>query len=156
MPEQNSRVNGGETRDGGQQSPEVADEELYTGTKIDSQEEDLALEGPLEPAEARAQGEVYTLGLWRVTPGQEAEFIGAWQALAEIFRQLPQPPAGKGVLVQSVTEPTLFYSFGPWHSLADIEAMRNDAKAQAGLEELRQLCDTVQPGAYRLVAEADI
>ncbi len=55
---------------------------------------------------------VYTLGVWRVKPGQEVAFIEAWKALGTIFAKLPQPP-GKGTLLQSLADPLLFYSFGP-------------------------------------------
>src|SRR5262245_27023785 len=99
--------------------------------------------------------EVYTLGMWQVQPGREAEFVAAWKGLAGIFLSLPQPPrAGLAKLVQSLTDPTLFYSFGPWPSLATVQAMRGDASAQAGLARLRALCTTAQPGSFQVVAEA--
>jgi hypothetical protein len=138
--------------------PDIGDEGLFAGTKIDSEEEALAADVPLESTvtASETQEAVYTFGMWRVKPGRQADFIAAWQALGDIFRQLPQPPAGKGTLVQSVSDPALFYSYGPWLSLADIEAMRQNAEARAGLEELRQYCTEAQTGAYRTVAEADI
>jgi hypothetical protein len=141
-----------------EQVPDIGDEGLFSGTKIDSEEEVLASDVPAEATATISdiQGAIYTLGMWRVKPGQQADFIAAWQALGDIFRQLPQPPAGKGTLVQSVSDPLLFYSFGPWLSLADIEAMRQHAQAQAGLEALRQYCTEAHVGAYRTVAEVDI
>lgn len=96
---------------------------------------------------------VYTLGVWRVQPGKEAAFIAAWQELGAIFGRLPQPP-GKGTLLQSLSDPTLFYSFGPWRSLADIQAMRDDPRAQNGIARLRALCTEATPGSYRVVAQA--
>jgi hypothetical protein len=143
--------------------PDIGDEGLFAGTKIDSEEEALASPMTVETdaviadtVVADTQGALYTLGMWRVKEGQQADFIAAWQALGDIFRQLPQPPAGKGRLVQSLSDPTLFYSFGPWLTRADMEAMRQDALAQAGLENLRQYCTESQSGAYRTVAEAEI
>lgn len=98
---------------------------------------------------------VYTLGAWRVKPGQEADFIAAWQDLGAVFQRLPQPPpAGQGTLVQSLTEPTLFYSFGPWRQMADIQAMRADPEAQAALARLRALCVEAAPGSFQVVATA--
>lgn len=67
---------------------------------------------------------VYTLGVWRVKAGREAEFIAAWNNLGLVFAQLAQPPSGRGTPIQSVGDPLLFYSFGPWKRLEDIEAMR--------------------------------
>ncbi len=97
---------------------------------------------------------VYTLGVWRVKPGQEPAFIAAWRALGRIFADLPQPPGGKGTLLQSLSDPTLFYSFGPWRSLDDIQAMRDNPQAQEGIALLRELCTEATPGSFRMVAEA--
>jgi quinol monooxygenase YgiN len=71
-----------------------------------------------------------------------------------VFAQLPHPLNGKGTLIQSLTEPGLFYSFGPWESLADIQAMRDHPQAQESINQLRALCTEATPGSYRLVAEA--
>jgi len=97
---------------------------------------------------------VYTLGVWRVKPGNEAAFIVAWQELGAIFQHLPQPPTGKGTLLQSLADPLLFYSDGPWGNLTDIQAMRNDPHAQNGIAKLRELCSEATPGSFRVVAEA--
>jgi heme-degrading monooxygenase HmoA len=97
---------------------------------------------------------IYTLGAWHVQPGKEADFISAWKDLGTIFASLPHAPAGKGLLVQSVADSTLFYSFGPWRSLEDVTAMRRAPQAQAGLARLRELCVEAAPGAFRVVAES--
>jgi hypothetical protein len=97
---------------------------------------------------------IYTLGVWRVKPESESEFIMAWKALGVIFSQLPAPPIGKGTLIQSLNEPSLFYSFGPWPSEEAVQAMRQDPQAQAGIDRLRELCTEAIPGSFRLVAEA--
>lgn len=99
------------------------------------------------------QDVVYTLGTWRVEPGREAEFIAAWKELGEIFTRLPQPPGHTGTLIQSLTDPTLFYSFGQWNRVEDIQAMRNDPRAQEGIRKLIELCTEATPGSFRLVAE---
>jgi hypothetical protein len=96
---------------------------------------------------------VYTLGAWRVKPGQEAEFVAAWKALGDIFGGLEHPP-GTGTLIQSVSDPALFYSFGPWKRMEDIQAMRDDPQAQAGIQRIMDLCTEATPGAFRLVAES--
>lgn len=106
-------------------------------------------------SEAPAMEEIiYTLGVWRVHAGREAEFIAAWKDLGVVFASLPAPPTGKGVLIQSTTEPTLFYSFGPWRSLDDVTAMREVPRAQAAIQRLRELCSEATPGAFRVVAES--
>ena len=96
---------------------------------------------------------VYTLGVWRVKPGNEAAFIAAWKDLGAIFLRLPQPPeAGTGTLIQSLTNPSLFYSFGPWKSLDDVQAMREDVTAQDGIARLWALCTEATPGSFQVVA----
>jgi hypothetical protein len=66
----------------------------------------------------------YTHALWWVKSGHE-EFIVAWKALADAFSHLPTP-SRHGTLIQSLTDPTLFYSFGLWDRLGDIEGMRQN------------------------------
>lgn len=150
----------GEISDGEQvtidQVTDIGDEGLFSGSKIDSEEEALASDVPVETATLTSdtQAALYTLGMWRVKAGQQTDFIAAWQALSDILRQLPQPPASKATLVQSVSDPSLFYSLGLWLTLADIEAMQQDVHARAGLEALRHHCTETLDGAYSTVAEA--
>jgi hypothetical protein len=98
--------------------------------------------------------EIYSLGVWRIKEGRQADFIAAWKDLGAIFASLPRPPAGQGLLIQSTTETTLFYSFGPWHSLEDVAAMRGDPRAQGAISRLRELCTDATPGSFRVVAES--
>lgn len=99
----------------------------------------------------------FTHGMWRVKPGNEADFIDAWKALGDIFRALPHPPGpGQGLLIQNVADPLLFYSVGPWRSSEDLAAMRTTPQAQAGIKRLEELCDDGVRGTYRLVASTDI
>src|SRR5712691_5222728 len=98
--------------------------------------------------------EVMTLGMWRVKPEQQEAFVSTWKRLGETFSRLPHPPTGKGTLLQSASDPTLFYSFGPWSSLTDIEAMRSNSEAQAAIAALKALCTEAVPGAYRVVARS--
>lgn len=97
--------------------------------------------------------QVYTLGVWHVEEARRQEFITAWKELGTIFAALPEPP-GKGILIQSTSDPTLFYSFGPWSNLEAIEAMRNDHRAQEGIRKLIDLCTEATPGAFHVVAES--
>ncbi|MEX2581721.1 MAG: hypothetical protein WD766_00470 [Gemmatimonadota bacterium] len=98
---------------------------------------------------------VYTLGAWRVRTGREAEFVAAWEELGQIFAALPHPPTGRGTLLQSTEDPGLFYSFGPWRRLEDIEAMRANPPAREGITNLIALCTEATPGSFRVVAESD-
>ena len=97
--------------------------------------------------------QVYTLGVWHVTDGKQDEFVDAWQRLGRLFLDLPHPPR-EGTLLQSLDDPLLFYSFGPWESLEDIQEMRKDPEAAAAIQELLDLCEDGKPGAFRVVATA--
>lgn len=97
----------------------------------------------------------YTHAEWWVTPGREEEFIAAWRALSDTFSALERPPLW-GTLLQSDTDPTVFYSFGPWGSSEDVAAMRADPTAQAAMERVIELCESAKPGPCRLVAHVDV
>jgi hypothetical protein len=99
--------------------------------------------------------QIYTLGAWHVQDGKQQEFIQAWKDLGEIFLQLDKPPVGKGILIQSTSDSVLFYSFGPWNNLDDVEEMRNNERALAGIQILVDLCTTATPGSFRVVAESE-
>ena len=99
------------------------------------------------------ESDVYTLGVWKVTPGNQKMFISAWKALGEYFGSLQNPP-GPGTLVQSIQDDTVFYSFGPWRSMEDIQAMRSDPGTPGQIAKLAALCDEATPGTYKVVARA--
>ena len=93
----------------------------------------------------------YTHAQWRVKTGKVEEFIAAWKSLGKTF--LATGGTAHGTLIQSLSDPTEFYSFGPWDSMEDMQAMRADARAQEAIRKVRELCDEAAPGAYLLVAE---
>ena len=96
------------------------------------------------------EGEAYSLAMWRVRPGREEAFLRAWREdLAAYFLSLPGVVGG--TLLRSVEEPNLFYSFGPWRSLADLQAMRADPRTPAVMGKLRALCLEATPGVYERV-----
>lgn len=98
---------------------------------------------------------MYTLGRWTVLPGREAEFVEAWKALGKTFLSLEHPPpAGTGVLVRSLDDPSLFYSFGPWDDPAHVAEMRADPAAGARIRALVALCAEATPGGFEVVARA--
>jgi hypothetical protein len=98
--------------------------------------------------------QAYLVAWWRVTAGQEEAFRLAWLELADVFVGSTNP-ALFGVLLQHETDRTLFYSFGPWNSMADVEAMRRSSEAQDAFLRVTSLCDEAQPGAYHVVELID-
>lgn len=97
----------------------------------------------------------YTHAEWRVRPGREEEFVDAWLALGDAFAALSRRPLW-GTLLRSETDPSVFYSFGPWAGAEDVTAMRADPGAQAALRRATELCATASPGLCRRVAHVDL
>jgi len=96
---------------------------------------------------------IYILGVWRVKPEYEADFIAAWKAARCDLFSATGSTSGKGTLIQSLAVPILFYSFGPRPSQEAVQAMRNEPQAQAGINRLREPCTEAISGSFRLVAE---
>lgn len=97
----------------------------------------------------------YTLATYRVKPGREDDFIAVWNELAETFVNLPRPPIS-GTLIRSLTDRSLFYSFGPWPSREDVAAMRENPAAGAMFGKLSELCDELSPGDYEVIRHIDV
>src|SRR5688572_4947599 len=97
----------------------------------------------------------YTLAMYRVKKGREDDFVRIWNELADTFINLPNPPIA-GTLIRSVTERSLFYSFGPWPSADDVAAMRASPKAGEMFGKLREVCDELTPGDYEVVTHVDV
>lgn len=97
----------------------------------------------------------YTLATYRVKPGRHHEFIECWNQLAELFVNLPNPPIA-GTLIRNLTDRSLFHSFGPWHSEADVRAMRENGQAGEMFARLRELCDELTAGDYEVIRHIDV
>lgn len=98
---------------------------------------------------------VFTHALWRVRPGQEQAFVADWTALADVFARLDRPPFW-GTLLQSASDPHVFYSFGPWPSAEAVAEMRRDEAAAAAMARLRGHCEEATPGLYREVKHVEV
>lgn len=94
----------------------------------------------------------YTHAMWRVRDGEQAEFIRTWENdLAGAFRTAD--PSATGTLIQSLDDPSLFFSFGPWPSLDAMAEARQSPAVDRALQALRAMCTEASPGAYRVVLE---
>ena len=91
----------------------------------------------------------YTLACWKVKEGNEEQFINSWREMGNAFTSIPRASI-KSKLIQSLKDPTLFYSFGPWQSLEDIELMNTDPQAQKIVQKVMDLCDSFETGIYHL------
>jgi heme-degrading monooxygenase HmoA len=95
----------------------------------------------------------YTHALWHVKEGQIDAFKAAWEQFGNALSQVPDSPPVKGTLIQSLSDPLVFYSFGPWETLEDIKAMRNDENVRQALSALLEHCQEAKPENYRTVLQ---
>jgi quinol monooxygenase YgiN len=86
-----------------------------------------------------------------VKPGHEQSFIAAWQELARVFSELEARPLW-GTLVRSMTDSSVFYSFGPWRSAEDAQAMRADSGAQRAIAAVKENCIEAAPDMCEAIA----
>lgn len=93
---------------------------------------------------------VYTSGRWKVTPGNEDEFVNAWRDLAT--RTKGDFPSSTAVLLRDRDDPTLFMSFGPWESIEEIERWRASEAFQSGVGKIRPLLAEFTPHTLDPVA----
>lgn len=94
---------------------------------------------------------IYTLGIWTVKEGREAEFVAAWQAMAEAT--LADFPDAHGTLLRDPDRPGRFVSFGPWEDAEQVRIWRESAAFQAGVGKIREFLDGFEPGTYEVVTE---
>ncbi|MDP8977497.1 MAG: antibiotic biosynthesis monooxygenase [Actinomycetota bacterium] len=96
---------------------------------------------------------VYTLGIWTIQEGREAEFVGAWENMARMTKQ--HFPAAAGTLLRDQERATRFISFGPWESLEQVEEWRESAAFRNGVARIREVLDGFEPSTLDLVARVE-
>jgi len=97
-------------------------------------------------------GQIYTLGIWSVKPGNEVAFIEAWKTFAE-WTVRHQPGAIGAFLLQDITNPQRLISSGPWKDAESIQAWRGMPEFKEFITRARDLCEDIQPYTLKLVAE---
>ena len=87
---------------------------------------------------------VYTVGIWIVKPGREDEFADSWREMAAWTTQSVSS-AASGTLLRDRERTNRFVSFGPWASVADIEAWRAHPGFADRVGRMRDLLDEFSP-----------
>ena len=95
----------------------------------------------------------YTHAFWHVKEGMTEEFIDAWKKFGLALSEVPNAPSLQGTLIQSLTDPLVFYSFGPWESLDDITMMKNNDKVKKAMLDIIEFCQKATPDNYKTVLE---
>ena len=92
---------------------------------------------------------VYTLGVWRVKPGREDDFVAAWDALGQWT--LDHGFDTHGTLVRDRADPQRFVSFGPWRSAEDADRWGAEPGVAERLARLESMLESFEPGTYDVV-----
>ena len=95
----------------------------------------------------------YTHAFWHIKEEKTADFIAAWERFGKALSQIPNSPPVKGTLIQSLSDSLVFYSFGPWETLEDINAMRNNENVKKALSDIMEHCQEAKPGNYKTVLQ---
>jgi heme-degrading monooxygenase HmoA len=96
---------------------------------------------------------VYTLGIWTVKNGREADFVDAWRNVAD--RTKSDFPEETATLLRDRDQPNRFISFGPWESLEQIEHWRSSETFTQGVGAIRPMLDDFEAHTMDLAAEID-
>jgi heme-degrading monooxygenase HmoA len=93
--------------------------------------------------------ETYTSGVWVVKPGQEDDFVRAWEEFVGWASGFPG--SGTFRLVRDVDHPNRFLSFAPWESGEAQTAWRQQPDFPERLGQVRAHCDEFHSSTYELV-----
>jgi heme-degrading monooxygenase HmoA len=93
----------------------------------------------------------FTSGRWVVKAGSEADFIAAWQELADWSRDTIGGFKFAS-LIQDKDEPTHFLSFGEWSDTETITKWRGHPDFPTKLGKARSLCEEFEARDYARVA----
>ena len=90
----------------------------------------------------------YTLTSWKIKDNNEEEFLHIWESdFAPSFIKLN--PYSTVTLIQSLENPHIYYSFGPWINLEQLQSSRADEKYRTAISKLVSLCTEARPGSFK-------
>jgi hypothetical protein len=90
----------------------------------------------------------YTFAFWKIKDNNEEEFLHIWEKdFAPAFIELN--PYSRITLIQSLENPNIYYSFGPWINLELLQSSRADEKYRNAVSRLVSLCTEARPGSFK-------
>jgi heme-degrading monooxygenase HmoA len=95
--------------------------------------------------------ETYTLGIWKVKPGKETEFISEWTSFAN-WTNDNISEARKAYLLKDENFPLKFISFSPWKDEKAIDTWRGSEEFKAFVTKVNNLCDDFKPNQLKVVS----
>ena len=95
--------------------------------------------------------QIYTMGFWTTKPGKAGEFMAAWQKFAVWTMQNQRGSVGEAKLVQDITDPNRFISFGAWAQIEYVQEWRQRPEFQAFFTEAKELRSDIRPQTLKEV-----
>ena len=96
---------------------------------------------------------IYTTGTWSPYPGQEEDFVRAWEQFATWASSMPG--AGRLSLARDMRETERFISFGGWDSLEQVRGWKGSPEFRERMAQVLQHVDEFQPAELTLIASAE-
>jgi heme-degrading monooxygenase HmoA len=94
--------------------------------------------------------ELYTHTTWRVTAGNEDEFVVRWNDWVDWSHR--EGLAAQALLLRDLDEPRTFVSFGLWEDLSAIRNWRALAGYQERVARLSEVVESFEPRTLEVVA----
>lgn len=92
--------------------------------------------------------EFYTFAYWQVKENNAEEFLHIWEKdFAPVFIKFN--PYSKVTLIQSLENPNIYYSFGYWINLEQMQASRANENYRTVISKLVSLCSEARPGSFK-------
>jgi heme-degrading monooxygenase HmoA len=92
---------------------------------------------------------VYTVSSWRVRPGREADFVAAWDALAQW--SIEQGLEGHPTLMRDRAGDLRYMDVTPWPSVEHAERWRDDPGVRERLALLEETVEHVEDATLDVV-----
>lgn len=92
----------------------------------------------------------YAVEIWSVKQGKEEEFLKIWTDLAN-WTKANEMCSISVILLQDLEQKNLFMSFGPWKTLACVQAWRQQPEFKAAFMKLKEVCDEIKTSTMKSV-----
>lgn len=93
---------------------------------------------------------VYTTGSWRPFPGEEEQFVRAWEEFMDWASGMPG--AGEAVLTRDVRDPERFVSMAEWESMEAVRGWKGSREFKERMSRVQRHIDKFAPTELEVVA----
>jgi heme-degrading monooxygenase HmoA len=95
---------------------------------------------------------VYTTGSWHPFPGQEDEFVAAWEEFAGWAAGLPG--AGEAILAHDLRDEARYVSFLGWDGMDSVRGWKGHPEFKQRMGRVQRFVDRFAPTEVEVVARA--